>query len=242
MVNVPQVSRGIRMIEGGSPSFNNLSIADGGFLFESAVSGVTATASGTQATSVQLSNEMTRVTTVATAGDGILLPASVPGLTIYLENAAALAMSVFAAGTDTINGNAAATGVTQMAGSMVIYTCYAAGAWFAQGLGTGYSGSLETQSTTTGITAHAGGTQALGVALTTMANNVTVCATGGDSVVLPATAAGLQISVANNGAASCNVFPPVGSTMNGTLNAASALAAASVGLYFGVTATAWISK
>jgi hypothetical protein len=140
MVNVAKVSPGVRLGEMGSPVFNTITIADGWFLYESAVSGLTATPSGTQSTSLQIVNELSRVTTVATPGDGILLPASAPGLTIILENASTNAMQVFGAGSDTVNNVAVVTGVSQMAGSVVIYTCYAAGAWFANGLGTGYAG------------------------------------------------------------------------------------------------------
>ena len=75
-------------------------------------------------------------------------------------------------------------------------------------------------STTTGITAHAGGTQALGVALVSAINLITVCATGGDSVCLPPAVGGQDILVMNSGAASCNVFSSNASTadtINGTI-------------------------
>lgn len=75
-------------------------------------------------------------------------------------------------------------------------------------------------STTTGITAHAGGTQALGVALTSTINLITVCATGGDSVCLPSAVGGQSIFVCNAGAAACNVFSSNASTadtINGTI-------------------------
>ena len=74
------------------------------------------------------------------------LPASQAGLTIIVENAGANAMQVFGAGTDTVNGVATATGVSQMAGSVVLYTCRTAGAWFSEGLATGFVGSLQTLS------------------------------------------------------------------------------------------------
>ena len=242
MANISQVSPGVRLGEMGTPTFNGIVIADGGLLYESAVSGITATASGTSANSYKVVNELTRVNTVATSGDGVVLPASGPGLTIILENASALPMQVFASGTDQINGNAGTVGVSQMASSVVIYTSYAAGAWFANGLGTGYSGSLQTQSVMTSVTARAGGGQALATPLVTMMTNVTVCATSGDSVLLPPSAAGLQIAVANNGAASMNVFPPSGSTMNGVLNASVAVSTGVVLLLFCVAANVWISK
>lgn len=213
-----------------------------GLVYESATTGITAHAGGGQSSAVALTTELNRVSTVATAGDSVALPASAAGLTIIVENAGANPMQVYGAGTDTINGVATATGVSQIASSVVIYTCYAVGTWFANGLGTGYSGSFETQSAATGITAHAGGGQGSATPLTAMMNQITTTATTGDSVVLPASAVGLQITVANNGANSANVFCPSGSTMNGTSNGSSALAAASIGIYFCVAANTWISK
>lgn len=216
--------------------------SNGGFVYESSVDNLTAHAGGGQASALQLTAELNRVSTVATIGDSVKLPPSFPGMTIILENAGANAMQVFGAGTDTINGVVTATGVSQMAGSVVIYTCYTSGAWFANGLGTGYAGSLETMSYATGITAHAGGGQASAVALAAMQNVITVCATGGDSVVLPAAMPGMQITVINNGAASCNVFAPTGGYMNGTLNGSAAVTNATVILFFGSAAGYWISK
>ena len=57
-----------------------------------------------------------------------------------------------------------------------------------------------------GITAHAGGGQANATQLPGLMNRVTVCATTGDSVLLPLALVGLPIVVYNAGAASCNVF------------------------------------
>lgn len=67
---------------------------------------------------------------------------------------------------------------------------------------------------TLAITATAGGTQAAGVQLVSRYNRVSVCATGGDSVVLPPLVTDLMIWVANDGAAACNVFPFLGQSIN----------------------------
>lgn len=222
--------------------FNGLGLSANTLFTESASNTLTAHAGGGQTNALQLTSELNRITTVATAGDSVMLPAAVQGLTILIDNAGANQMQVYGNGTDTINGVATATGVSQMAGSEVIYVCHGTGTWFANGLGTGYAGSLETQSTVTGITAHAGGGQTSATQLTAMMNQITTTATTGDSVVLPASAVGLQITVANNGANSANVFCPSGSTMNGTSNGSSALAAATVGIYFCIAALTWISK
>lgn len=200
---------------GYSGSLQTLSFADA----------LTAHAGGGQASALQLAASVNRITTVATAADSVKLPASAPGLAIVIVNAGANPMQVFGAGTDTINGVATATGVSQMPGSVVEYVCTVAGIWLAQGLGAGYSGSLATQSAVTGITAHAGGGQGSATALPAMLNRVTTVATAGDSVVMPASVAGLAITVVNSAINSCNVFPASGDNINSLgANAAFALA------------------
>jgi hypothetical protein len=75
--------------------------------------------------------------------------------------------------------------------------------------------------TSEALTATAGGTQAAGLALVSRYNRISVCATGGDSVVLPPMLADLTLYVANDGAAACNVFPFLGQAISsGAVNAA----------------------
>lgn len=57
-----------------------------------------------------------------------------------------------------------------------------------------------------GITARAGGGQALGVPMTACLNRVTVVGSAGDSVVLPSAVGGQAITVINASATSMNVF------------------------------------
>jgi hypothetical protein len=196
--------------------------------------------------------------TVATAGDSVILPdvTFFPGgaLIIEVSNISGVPMQVFAQGSNTINGQSGSTGLSQMGNSIVYYQCTKAGTWQAVGLGAGFatgaSGAMVTYSTSTGITAHAGGGQANAVLLTAMQNQVSVCATGGDSVRLPPAQPGMELTVVNNGAQSCNVFASSqaqggatgGDSMNGTQNASSALAAASVGLFFCFVVGLWVSK
>jgi hypothetical protein len=84
------------------------------------------------------------------------------------------------------------------------------------------------QQVTVGVTAHAGGTQALAVPMTTAINRVAVCATAGDSVVLPGTAGniGVVVTVINAGAQSLNVFPAGSVDQIDALGAATAKAVA----------------
>ncbi len=66
------------------------------------------------------------------------------------------------------------------------------------------------------ITAHAGGTQASGFALsaTKAVHHVTVCATNGDSVLMPVLVVGESHFVFNSGAATCQVFGAGTATIN----------------------------
>src|SRR6516164_3417501 len=106
---------------------------------ETAADGVVAHAGGGQANATPIITQTTRVTTVASPGDSIVLPASQPGLELIIINHGLNPMQVYGLGSDTINDVAAATGVSQMQGSVVIYTCVTAGAWYTEGLATGYA-------------------------------------------------------------------------------------------------------
>ncbi len=67
-----------------------------------------------------------------------------------------------------------------------------------------------------GITAHAGGTQAAAVQLNGTNNVVTITATNGDSVKMPnLTATNVEILVANKGTATLSVYPQKGGNING---------------------------
>lgn len=221
--------------------FNNITMT--GLLTESAADALTAHAGGGQGSALALTKEVNRITTVATAGDSVKLPASAAGLSIILINSGANSMQVYGNGTDTINGVASATGVAQMNNSIVLYSCSVAGSWFAEGIGCGFSGSLPTQSFTNGLTAHAGGGQGSATALTASMNRVTTVASANDSVVLPASAPGLVITVANAAAAnSMNVFPASGESINAlSANTAFAVAANKAASFYCFNTGVWHS-
>lgn len=197
--------------------------------YETSTDNLTALAGGGQAGATLLTGQTSRVATVATVGDSVQLPPSQPGLEILVINHGANAMQVFgnSSTTDTIDDQAASAGVQQMAGSMCIYCCSTVGAWYTNGIGTGYAGSFPTQSYTNGIVAHAGGGQASGTAITTVINRVTTVATAADSCTLPAAKPGMSIYIANAAAAnSMNLFPATGEAINALgANAAFAIAA-----------------
>ena len=91
--------------------------------------GITALAGGTQAGS-PLTNVFSRVTTVATAGDSVLLPVAVPGRVLFVINAAAAnSMNVFPNTGDAINAIAANGAFAMAANKMAMFACAVAGTW-----------------------------------------------------------------------------------------------------------------
>lgn len=101
---------------------------------------ITATPSGTQGNSILISALQVLISTVASAGDGVLLPPAKPGMEItVLNNAAANACNVFPAsvgqggvsGGDKINAlaqNAAFSLVVSTTAPTIFY-CFVAGIW-----------------------------------------------------------------------------------------------------------------
>lgn len=171
-------------------------------LRESSAAPITAFSGGGQASATPLPAMFNRVgTSVATVVpfDSVLLPASVLGLDIVVVNATNNPIQVFGTGADTINGAAAATGVTIPPNAVEVFFCSLAGQW-QYDPGIGFSGQLFTELAQDNITARAGGGQALATQLWAQTSKVTIVATAGDSVKLPASAPGLELMVINAGA------------------------------------------
>lgn len=103
--------------------------------------GITAHAGGGKASAYALSATKSyhRISVCATAADSVLMPASAAGVDHYLRNDGVAAMQVFGNGTDTINGVATATGVSQAASTGSWYVCTTAGAWTTTPLTAGSS-------------------------------------------------------------------------------------------------------
>jgi hypothetical protein len=98
----------------------------------------------------------------------------------------------------------------------------------------------DLSSARTGYTAFAGGGQASAVPLTAAFNRVTVCATAGDSVRLPRAVPGATCVVFNRGAASMNVFPMTGQSINAlAANTALAVAAGASARFVCVATGIW---
>jgi hypothetical protein len=204
----------------------NIALLPGDYLLESAGDNVVAHAGGGQGAATQLNTQTSRIITVATAADSVMLPPSTPGLELLVINHGANSMQVFGTSPDTIDDQATATGVAQMANSLVIYTCATAGAWYTEGLATGFAKSSGLQTLTySAITNNVTNTQASGTAIASQICIVTNSSNPG-SVTLPVSAPGLSITVRNTSATNVtNVFPNAGGTTTETINALSANAA-----------------
>jgi hypothetical protein len=185
----------------------------GRFWTESFNDAMTAKASGTQSNSTQIDSMFCRFTTVATAGDGAVLPSisSFPGgcLSVCVINAASKPMTVYGNGSDTINTVAGATGVSVMPNSIVWFTATSKTSWWAQGLGCGFttSGSNSTYSFADGLTATNPGAQANTALFSTSIGRFTTVGTAGDSTTLIPAVPGLILTVVNAGANIMSVFP-----------------------------------
>lgn len=104
----------------------------------------------------------------------------------------------------TIPGNLVVTGTSTFNGTIVLGD--AAADSLTINATTTYGDPIN-YSNATGITAFATGGQASATALTEEINNVTTCATAGDSVKLKAAVAGAHQYVKNSGAAALDIFP-----------------------------------
>jgi hypothetical protein len=239
-------SQQLKTVPSGEDGTNQKNYVQIGFTIESSADNLTAHAGGTQAAALPLLNEINRITTVASPADSVVLPKSVAGMTVMVINHGANAMQVFGLGTDTIDDVATATGVSQMPNSVVIYICATAGAWYTEGLATGYSsagvGAFQTFSFQT-LTASTTHTQAGATKIVAMQAAVTT-ANGSDAVLLPPSQPGMQIDIVNlSGANAMQVYASGSDTINGTAGSTGVSQAASaVTLYFCFVAGNWVTK
>lgn len=101
-------------------------------------------------------------------------------------------------------------------------------------------GARNTYKGATTITAFAGGGQGSATAITAEQNNVTVCATAADSVLLPTASLGAKITIKNNGAADLAVFPAGAGTINGgSASASITIPVGSTKIFEGTTTLNW---
>jgi len=205
----------------------NIPLGLGDYLLESSQDNITATAGGGQNGAYQIVSQTSRIATVATMNDSIMLPPSTPGLELIVINHGLNAMQVFGQPGDTIDDQLASAGVSAMSNSMVIYTCTTQGNWYTEGLSSGFAKSLGLQTFSySTIVANAGNTQGTGTLANTMLVNVTAAGLG--SVTLPASVPGLEMTVHNISASTVQVFPSAGGTTTEKINAGAANASLSL--------------
>lgn len=130
--------------------------------------------------------------------------AEVQRLIQEIEAGSAAIATITTTGNVNVGGDLAVTGATTLNGTITLGD--AAADSLIINATTTYTDPVN-YSNQTGITAFATGGQASATALTEEVNNVTTVATAGDSVKLPAAAAGKRIHVKNSGATALDIFP-----------------------------------
>lgn len=81
--------------------------------------GITAFATGGQASATALTEEVNNITTVATAGDSVKLPAAVAGKHVHIKNSGAAALDIFPASADSIDALAVNLAIRIQPGSSI---------------------------------------------------------------------------------------------------------------------------
>jgi hypothetical protein len=165
--------------------------------------GITAFATGGQASATQLSSDISIVTTCATAADSVKLPAAASGRIMSVTNSGAAALAVFPGTGDTIDGLSANASVTIPIAGTQVYRGISASAWKTEG-----PPSLNGQT----FPALAPAVSAAGSAKTdctalTAENNIVTSATALQGVCLLTAAAGQHQRVINETAVSIMVYP-----------------------------------
>jgi len=112
-----------------SPGFAGFALDPGYGQFAPAVGGVTAKAGGGQSGATQITGNITRVATVATTGDSILLPTALAGMQFTVINAGANSLNVFPATGDAINALGANNAFAIAATKVVTFYCGTQGFW-----------------------------------------------------------------------------------------------------------------
>ena len=239
-----------------------VSYAAGGMMQWSFKDAIPANAGGGQANAVLLSAQVNNVTTVATAGDSVRLPAPAQtnqfadgptdnrGVPIIVINSGAGTLAVFPDSGSTINGLAQNAPINVAAGDVVGFYQTSLGAWFTSdnanklfGNVTIAQGKFLFESATTGLIAGTTRTQAGATPLGQEINRVdtsTAAAAGsllGDGVVLPPAAAGLTLLVWNNTSNPIQLYGNGGDSVNGVAGA-TGIAMPPNSLYIAVAAAA----
>lgn len=114
----------------GSPEyFNGTAWVEFGSGGGAAATGLTAFATGGQASATALTPGFNEVTTVATAGDSVKLPAAVVSTTVTVKNQGVASMDVFPATGDTIDDGSANAAISVPSGATVTFVAIDATNW-----------------------------------------------------------------------------------------------------------------
>lgn len=195
----------------------NLSMAAGKFIIDSALAAITAGTTRTQAGATVLTAQNSRVDTAtapaagSTLGDGVALMASAAGLDVLVHNNTAYPIQVYGNGSDTINGISGATGVAVPPGDIALFACMVAGAWQYEG-GVGMAGQLPVMLSAESISAVNPVAQATATPLNAIINHITTVNAAGAAVALPTAKYGLELAVENGTANPLTVYPVNGGT------------------------------
>lgn len=115
---------------GAASNVSFASVTTTGFNKVATTNAITAHAGGGQGSATALTTPINRITTVATSGDSVLLPASVAGESCVVINAAAAnPADIFPHSGDAINALAINTALSLAANKTVIFYCAVAGTW-----------------------------------------------------------------------------------------------------------------
>jgi len=99
--------------------------------------------------------------------------------------------------------------------------------------------TLTVKQVTASITAFATGGQASATQITDDISEISTVATTGDSVKLPIAQSGLSITIINNGANACDVFPSTSDNLGAGVDTAASLAAGAKITYVSYDNTNW---
>jgi hypothetical protein len=196
------------------------------------INAITAHAGGGQGSATPLTTMVNRVTTVATAGDSVVLPTAAPGMNVTVINSGANSLAVFPAGTDAINAQTASTSFIMQPNSVTEFFTTVVGFWH-----TVYSANVPqpvvyntntaTASTTLTAANLAGATVEVDLGLTgTLAGaaNATLPTVAALVAAVPNAIAGqtykLRIINASSGAFTWTVLTNTGWTLTGTMTIA----------------------
>lgn len=100
-----------------------------GALSRSAANAITAFAGGGQASATALTKDNNRITTCATNGDSVKLPAATAGKRVWVKNSGAATLAIFPASGEAINALAADASISLATVKSMLFCCSVAGTW-----------------------------------------------------------------------------------------------------------------